>query len=112
MKLYLDDECLNTMEKNWYEIKEISLDHDLGDEYFNGYRILLYMERRVENEGETYVPQIHIHTANASARQKMEQAVESIEKLQALNVCCDLIIENFRADRNWTQTPLHGGGLE
>lgn len=120
MKLYLDDvrnapddswtlvrtykECLNTLEKNWYEIKEISLDHDLGDEYFNGYRILLYMESRVEEEGETYVPKIHIHTANASARPKMLQAVENIEKLQLLNVCKGLISDNFRAERGMYAT--------
>ncbi len=120
MKLYLDDErsapddswtlvrtykeCLDALKKNWHDIKEISLDHDLGDEYFNGYRILLYMEWRVEEEGETYVPEIHIHTANASAMLKMEHAVENIEKLQLLNVCRGLIIENFRADRGMYAT--------
>lgn len=120
MKIYLDDErnapddswnvarnyqeCLAILEKNWYEITEISLDHDLGDEYFNGYRFLLYMEFRVEEEGETYVPKIHIHTANASAKPKMLQAVENIEKLQLLNVCKGLISDSFRAERGMYAT--------
>lgn len=120
MKLYLDDErnapddswtvvrnyqeCVRILRRDWYEITEISLDHDLGDKYFNGYKVLLVMEGRVEEEGETYVPKIHIHTANASAKSKMLQAVENIEKLQLINVCRELIIENFKAERGMCTT--------
>lgn len=94
MKVYLDDErtppkgwtlvytplaVINLMKTN--VVDEISLDHDLGDDenIGTGYDVLLYIEKKVITEG--FIPPIiHIHTANISARKKMELALESIKK--------------------------------
>lgn len=98
MKLYLDDErdtpsgwiraytaqeAIQILNDNYVE--EISLDHDLGDDFIHGtgYDVLLWIENEIRrwNYNE-YVPpkKIHIHTSNSSARIKMELALKSIEK--------------------------------
>lgn len=94
MKVYLDDE--REAPEGWDRVKtpsqaiellksggidEISLDHDLGDDekIGTGYDVLVWIERQVIVHG--YIPPvIHIHTANPSARIKMELALESINK--------------------------------
>jgi hypothetical protein len=64
------------------EVDEIDLDHDLGDEILtgNGYDVLLYIEKALVSQGFV-PPKINIHTANPSAREKMERAVDQIERL-------------------------------
>lgn len=63
-----------------YDVSEISLDHDLGlPETGSGYDVLLWIEEQVFMNGYK-PPKIHIHTANSSARIKMENAVKRIEK--------------------------------
>ena len=96
MKVYLDDErpappgwCLvrwpdeaiRLLESG--EVTAISLDHDLGDdERGTGYTVILWLEEAVAVRGFA-PPAITIHTANASARQKMLLGVRSIERLAA-----------------------------
>ena len=93
MKLFLDDE--RTPPEGWTLVRwpdevinqlktgkviEISLDHDLGDdERGTGYDVLVWIEKMVILEGFK-PPKIKIHTANISARQKMEAAVRQIER--------------------------------
>lgn len=97
MKVFLDDE--RSAPKGWILVKtaedalsllamrgvsEISLDHDLGgirNYESTGYTVLLWIERMVALD-KTYIPpKIYIHTANSSARVKMELGVKSIERL-------------------------------
>lgn len=91
MKIYLDDE--RQAPEGWRlvttageavaylktgRITEISLDHDLGGET-TGYDVLTWLEWQVHMNNFS-PPIIHIHTANSSARIKMEAAVKSIER--------------------------------
>jgi hypothetical protein len=63
------------------EVVEISLDHDLGnDARGTGYDVILWIEEAVACRGFC-VPKITIHSANTSARQKMELGVSSILRL-------------------------------
>ena len=94
MKIYLDDE--REAPQGWHLLKtsdeaigilrggdvtEISLDHDLGDDRAGtGYDVILWIERAVVEE-EFIPPKIHIHTANSSARVKMELGVKKIIQL-------------------------------
>ena len=91
MKVYLDDER-NTPEGYvrvyWPEeaiellktgkVTEISLDHDLGDdEHGTGYDVVLWIEEQV------YVnnfkpPVMNVHSANSSARDKMQNGIHNI----------------------------------
>jgi len=93
MKVYLDDE--RETPKGWLrvywpeeaiellqtgEVVEISLDHDLGnDERGTGYDVVLWIEEAVITAGFK-PPKIMVHSANSSAREKMELGIENIKK--------------------------------
>jgi hypothetical protein len=97
MKLWLDDE--RPTPEGWHsartaafaifildhkKVEEISLDHDLGDTKhdpeWTGYTVLLHIESKVVWDESYHAPVIHIHTANSSARKKMELGRTSIER--------------------------------
>lgn len=93
MKLYLDDErhppsgwALVKSVKNAIafltkgKVTDLSLDHDLGVDYENGYDVLLWIEEQVFTNPGFVLPNIKIHTANPSARIKMELALKRILK--------------------------------
>lgn len=93
MKVYLDDE--RTTPEGWVRvfwpdeaivllqtgaITEISLDHDLGDdERGTGYDVVLWIEEVVKTRNFA-PPKMSVHSANSSARQKMELGIEAINK--------------------------------
>lgn len=94
MKVYLDDmrpappgwtlvrwpaEAIALLEAG--DVEEISLDHDLGDdERGTGYQVLLWIEEAVANRGFR-PPLMRVHSANSSARHKMEAAIRAIGRL-------------------------------
>jgi hypothetical protein len=62
------------------QVEELSLDHDLGDdERGTGYDVLLWIEEAVATRG-FQPPRIRVHSANAAARKRMEQAIDSIRR--------------------------------
>lgn len=68
------------------QVTELSLDHDLGDDARGtGYTVLLWLEEQVALHGMS-PPRIQVHSANTSARQKMEAAIDAIQRL-AQNNC-------------------------
>lgn len=95
MKVFLDDE--RATPKGWVRchwpeeviellhsenVTEVSLDHDLGDDARGtGYDVLLWIEEAVASRGWT-PPILSVHSANTSARQKMEAAIVQIGKLE------------------------------
>ncbi|MFM0324911.1 cyclic-phosphate processing receiver domain-containing protein [Caballeronia glebae] len=94
MKVFLDDERVTP--EGWTRVhwpneairlletgvvEELSLDHDLGDdEHGTGYDVILWIEEAVALRGFR-PPKISVHSANASAREKMEAGVLAIERL-------------------------------
>ena len=94
MKVYLDD--LRTTPEGWThvfwpdeaisllktgQVEEISLDHDLGDdERGTGYDVILWIEKAVVTEG-FIPPKIYVHSANSSARLRMESGIAPIMRL-------------------------------
>jgi hypothetical protein len=92
MKVYLDDE--RTTPAGWIRVywpqeaidllktgnvSEISLDHDLGnDDRGTGYDVVLWVEEQVVTRGFS-PPKMSVHSANPSARLKMESGIRSIE---------------------------------
>lgn len=96
MKVYLDDERptpAGWVGVRWPEeaiallktgrVVELSLDHDLGDDdRGTGYDVILWIEEAVVTAGFT-PPLISVHSANASARQKMLAGIASIRRLSA-----------------------------
>ena len=93
MKLYLDDE--REAPEGWVRVRwpgeaiellkmghvtDLSLDHDLGDdERGTGYDVVRWIEEAVATGGFV-PPRIVVHSANASARAKMEAGVERIRR--------------------------------
>ncbi|OZG69965.1 hypothetical protein BTA51_28425 [Hahella sp. CCB-MM4] len=93
MKVYLDDE--RETPEGWTrvywpeeaiallqtgKVEEISLDHDLGDdEHGTGYDVVLWIEEQVITNGFN-PPKIRVHSANSSAREKMEAGIGNIER--------------------------------
>ncbi|WP_418641720.1 cyclic-phosphate processing receiver domain-containing protein [Vibrio chaetopteri] len=76
VRVYWPDEAIALLKTG--DVTEISLDHDLGnDERGTGYDVLLWIERAVYTEN--FVPPlIYVHSANSSARLKMQAAIENI----------------------------------
>lgn len=94
MKVFLDDE--RATPEGWIrvfwpeeaialletgEVSVISLDHDLGnDERGTGYDVILWIEEAVAIHN-FIPPNIIVHSANSSARAKMELGISQIYKL-------------------------------
>ncbi len=95
MKVYLDDE--RATPDGWVrvfwpdeavtllstgDVVELSLDHDLGDdERGTGYDVVLWIEEAVALRG-FIPPLIRVHSANSSAREKMEAGIAAIRQFQ------------------------------
>ncbi len=94
MKIYLDDERETPL--GWHRtfwpketiellqsetVTELSLDHDLGDdERGTGYDVILWIEEQVALTD--YVPPVmQVHSANSSARTKMEAGIDNIRRM-------------------------------
>jgi hypothetical protein len=91
MKVYLDDE--RATPDGWTRVywpseaidllksglvTVISLDHDLGDdERGTGYDVVLWIEEQVALNGFV-PPKMSVHSANVSARTKMEAGIRAI----------------------------------
>src|SRR6476620_10392792 len=67
------------------EVVEVSLDHDLGilegEREQTGYDVLLWLEEKVATEGFSPPTTISVHSANAAAAPRMEQAIRTIRRL-------------------------------
>jgi len=91
MKVYLDDERpapAGWMQVRWPEevicllqtgqVTDVSLDHDLGDDQRGtGYDVIRWIEDQVAFHDFT-PPCLSVHSANPSARVRMEQGIERI----------------------------------
>ena len=78
-RVYWPDEAVRLLESG--EVTEISLDHDLGDDIRGtGYDVVLWIEESVAIRNFK-PPIIKVHSANSSARKKMELGIENINKL-------------------------------
>lgn len=77
-RVYWPDEAIQLLDSDG--VTEISLDHDLGDdEKGTGYDVVVWIEEAVVTRGFK-PPIIKVHSANSSAREKMELGIESIKR--------------------------------
>ena len=78
-RVYWPDEAIELLKQG--KVERISLDHDLGDdERGTGYDVVLWIEEATAMAGFA-PPEILVHSANSSARDKMLAGVESIKRL-------------------------------
>lgn len=77
-RVYWPDEAIKLLKTR--TVQEISLDHDLGDDKRGtGYDVVLWLEEAVITRNFK-PPIIHVHSANTSARIKMESGITNILK--------------------------------
>jgi len=80
-RVYWPDEAIALLKTG--KVTEISLDHDLGDDdRGTGDDVVLWLEEKVVVD-KFKAPKIRVHSANSSARQKMEAGIKSIEEKSA-----------------------------
>ena len=83
VRVYWPDEAIKLLKTGNVEI--ISLDHDLGDdERGTGYDVVLWIEEAVATQA-FIPPEIRVHSANTSARNKMEAGINAIKRLHLNN---------------------------
>lgn len=83
IRVYWPDEAIELLESG--DVTEISLDHDLGDDdRGTGYDVVLWVEEQVALHGFT-PPAMKVHSANVSARTKMENGIRAIIAMQTRN---------------------------
>lgn len=103
MNLYLDDlretpngwhrvytakEAIDFLSENWSRVHQVSLDHDLGEDETvvgNGNQVLVWMEEYIATHQPATMPQIFVHSANSSARNKMIAGIESCYRICTQN---------------------------
>lgn len=75
-------------EITWASVQDIpfeilSLDHDLGDDYFTGYYLMTYLEECAYKDEWDMIPEMfQIHSANPVGRKNMQAAIDSIERMR------------------------------
>lgn len=75
-RVYWPEEAIELLKTG--NVEEISLDHDLGDDdHGTGYDVVLWIEEQVILN-QFLPPRIKVHSANSSARQKMELGINNI----------------------------------
>ena len=79
VRVYWPDEAIELLQSE--SVTELSLDHDLGDDNRGtGYDVIKWIEEQVATSNFV-PPKIKVHSANISARKKMELGIESIVRL-------------------------------
>lgn len=68
------------------QVDTLSLDNDLGDDCPEGYLALDYLEESIYHDPTFPVPQITVHSSNASRVLYMQRAIESINRIVAKQV--------------------------
>ena len=78
VRVYWPDEAIELLKTG--NVTEISLDHDLGDDdRGTGNDVVLWIEEAVILRGFK-PPKMRVHSANSSARAKMESGINNIER--------------------------------
>lgn len=84
VRAHTPDEVIDLLRSG--SVEELSLDHDLGltsaDGERTGYDVLRWLEEAVATGTWTFpLPEIRIHSANPVGWRRMEQAINSIQRL-------------------------------
>lgn len=99
MKVYMDDVRVApdgwtrtyTVDQTIHLLKmrvvtHLSLDNDLGEGQAEGYNVLDWLEEVIYNDKTFPMPEIHIHSANATRVEYMKRAAKSIERIRQQQV--------------------------
>lgn len=95
IKIYLDDERKEpegwdrtyTVEQTIFwlgsrRVTHLSLDNDLGEGKAEGYHVLDWLEEKIYFDKTFPLPEIQVHSANASRVEYMRRAAKNIERIR------------------------------
>jgi hypothetical protein len=95
MKVYLDDE--RATPEGWHrvytvgevivllktkQVKELSLDNDLGIGQPEGWIVLDWLEQTIFDDATFPIPTVTIHSSNPTRVEHMKRALQSIERIR------------------------------
>lgn len=81
VRVYWPEEAIDLLKSG--NVVELSLDHDLGDDaHGTGYDVVAWVEEAVATS-DFEPPQMHVHSANPAARERMLKGIAAIERLTA-----------------------------
>lgn len=103
MKLWLDDErpvpddswtLVQTAEEaieilKQGQVRELSLDHDLGTGRATGYEVACFIEEAAVRGTIPVIRRMFVHSANPVGRERMKQALHSAYKIWSARGKCD-----------------------
>jgi len=64
------------------QVKAISLDNDLGEDQKEGYKVLDELEEMVYYDPTFPIPEMAVHSSNASRVQYMKQVIAKLEAIR------------------------------
>lgn len=67
-------------------VTHLSLDNDLGEGRLEGYKVLDWLEETVYFDKTFPLPEIHVHSSNASRVEYMKRAALAIERIRQQQV--------------------------
>jgi hypothetical protein len=67
-------------------ITHLSLDNDLGEGQPEGYKVLDWLEETVYNDSTFPMPEVTVHSSNASRVEYMHRALRNIERIRQQQV--------------------------
>ena len=80
VRVYTVEETITLLESG--VVTELSLDNDLGEGLLEGYKVLDWLEEKVYFDKSFFLPDVKIHSANASRVEYMERAIANIKKIR------------------------------
>jgi hypothetical protein len=79
-RTYTVDETIKELETR--RVTHLSLDNDLGDGQDEGYKVLDWLEEKIYLDSSFPLPEVTIHSSNASRVEYMQRALKSIERVR------------------------------
>ncbi len=67
-------------------VTHLSLDNDLGEGQPEGYKVLDWLEETVYNDKTFPMPEVKVHSSNASRVEYMHRALRNIERIRQQQV--------------------------
>jgi hypothetical protein len=83
-RTYTVDETIDVLQTR--TVTHLSLDNDLGEDQKEGYKVLDWLEETVYNDSTFPMPEVSIHSSNASRVEYMQRALKSIERIRQQQV--------------------------
>ena len=79
-RTYTVEETIKALETR--TVTHLSLDNDLGEGQPEGYKVIDWLEETVHGDMHFPMPEVKVHSSNASRVEYMHRALKSIERIR------------------------------